>query len=151
MTDLADFRWPWGDAFSYWHNTGDKSRIVKLLYDGEPLSRDDGILLAAIVSGEWKRPKMMRKGFAAEYPEYIQNECMKIRVTRLKNRIARESKRKGLGGAPYREALEAIAPRYDLSADGLDKRIRKTKRKKTSPTAHKLFLDAIQEILAKSR
>lgn len=155
LEDLAD---PWGCAFAHWHYTGDKSEILRLLREGEPLSRansiiaplHNGILLAAIISGEWKRPKVMGR---YDYDtRYFQDERARSRVMRLKSRIARESRRKGLIKAePYRAALEVIAPHYGLTPDGLEKRIRKTGYKSKSPHPSKAFQEAVREILAKSR
>lgn len=153
MRSISSLALPWLNAFTIWHDTGSKNWICKLLREGEPLSRENGILLAAIVSGEWERPKIINGGCHEPFPDGIYAEFIRCRVMRLKDRIARESRRKkGLQNPePYGAALEAIAPRYGLSPDGLDKRIRKTRYKKKTLPARKLFTDAMKEILAKSR
>ena len=139
--DLSTHDLRWYNAFTLWHNKGDKSLICQLLREGEPLDRDDGILLAAIISGEWKRPKVVGRGFVEQVHHDIDTiEVPRCRVMRLKDELAIEAKRKGqMNPEPYRAALEAIAPAYHLSPDGLDKRIRKTKYKKKSSTAYKLL------------
>lgn len=138
MMDIARIGRSYSAAFHLWYYTGDMSLILERLRDAEPLSKDDSILLAAIISGEWKRRKSVPRPL---------DIAANFRVQRLKARFARELKRKRVRGDPYKQALDAIAPKYQLSADGLDKRL----RKKKYVGNFDVCINEMQKILAKRR
>lgn len=137
MTDIGLIDAASHDAFYKWYLTGDRSMLAALLRGPAPLIREDRLLLAAIISGDWKRPKV--PGRENRGKEYWRDEIARYRVDAEKSAAIARCERDA-----YRAALERVAPDYGLSLDGLDKRLRPSRR--TSP--YRMYLEAVAAILA---
>ena len=150
----------WWDALYQWYETGEKKRIVELLKQGAPMSRDESRLLAEFVSGEWKRPKRFgdRDGFSTQIIAEFRREYYVRGVKKEQDRLKAERKPGRQRGDIYKDAIEAFARngrpfggQGGHSASSIEKLLRppEAQYKKTSASALEAYQADVARILAK--